>query len=235
MPFSLPLDYPRIRFVASFDELVHTPFVDGVNALCWRRDALPGDFGEVLRLLAPAAGITAVNEEQLRLLPLSPAGRAAVEILLQDQRSLQEHGLDPILECVNSYPPVEDPGALRTDVCSFHVDTATAEADTYLCTYHGASSEGLRHEDAWRHVDVPETRARLLRLFGGEDGEAFREYLEERFYDLHYAALPGAVPYSFGVGHLWRIAIDYPGCPVPPCVHRAPDPVAGEPRLLLIS
>ena len=36
--------------------------------------------------------------------------------------------------------------------------------------------------------------------------------------------------------HLWRIAVDYPGSPVPPCVHRAPETRPGRPpRLLLIS
>jgi hypothetical protein len=38
------------------------------------------------------------------------------------------------------------------------------------------------------------------------------------------------------VGHLWRIAIDYPENPVPPCIHRAPDPIEGDPpRLILIG
>jgi hypothetical protein len=46
----------------------------------------------------------------------------------------------------------------------------------------------------------------------------------------------GARPYSFGTGNMWRIAIAWPGCPVPPCIHRAPESVAGAPpRLLLIS
>ena len=50
------------------------------------------------------------------------------------------------------------------------------------------------------------------------------------------AALPGARPWSFGVGHLWKIACLYDGSPVPPCVHRAPPTIPGQPpRLLLIS
>jgi hypothetical protein len=68
--------------------------------------------------------------------------------------------------------------------------------------------------------------------------------------DLHYAPKPGAQPYSFGIGHLWRIAIEWPGNRLPlqnpqvsglrsqvsvslPCVHRAP--VTDAPRLLLLS
>ena len=84
-------------------------------------------------------------------------------------------------------------------------------------------------------MDIPETRAELLRLHGGADDAAFAEFLRENCYDLHYAPAPGARPYSFGLGNLWRIATDWPGSPVPPCVHRAPAPLPGQSRLLLIS
>ena len=101
---------------------------------------------------------------------------------------------------------------------------------------HGRSSEGLRNDEARRCVDIPETRAELLKLFGQEDNEEFLEFLNENCYDLHYVGLPGAQPFSFGFGNLWRIAVDYPGSPVPPCIHRAPDNLPGQPpRLLLIS
>jgi hypothetical protein len=167
---------------------------------------------------------------------VSPIARQAIDFILADLRLLRSRDLDPDLQAVNGYLQEEEPGPVRTDVCSFHADSANAEADTYLCTYHGASSEGLRNEDAVRRVDVPETRAQLLQLFGGRDDAQFADYLAENFYDLHYAAAPHAQPFSFGRGHLWRIATDYPGSPVPPCIHRAPDPVLGQPpRLLLIS
>jgi len=62
------------------------------------------------------------------------------------------------------------------------------------------------------------------------------EYLNENFYDLHYAPVEGAQPFSFGLGNFWRIATEYPGSPVPPCIHRAPPDAPGRaPRLLLIS
>lgn len=217
-----------------FNELISATFGGGVNAICWPR-ALSGDFAEVLTQLKPGPGITTLEEEQLLALPLSAAGRMAVEVMLKDQRLLREHGLDPVLDCVNGYLPVEDPGPLRTDVCSFHADSATVPADTWLCTYHGASSEILRHEEAVRRVDMPATRAELLRHYGGADDAGFAEYLNDHYFDLHYAPLRSAKPFSLGVGNLWRIALEYPGCPVPPCIHRAPDPVPGQPRLLLIS
>jgi hypothetical protein len=233
-PLILRAEYPRIRCVSSFHELVGTPFADGVNALCWPR-TLPGDYAEVARLIDVDEGITALEAGELRELPLTEAGRLAVETMLADFACLGESGLDPQLNCVNGYPRDEEPGPVRTDVCSFHVDSAPVEADTWLCTYFGAPSEGLPNEQAVRRVDLSETRAELLRSFDGEDDAAFREFLSEHCYDLHYAALPEAKPFSFGVGHLWRIAVQWPDSPVPPCIHRAPDTAVGERRLMLIS
>ena len=233
--FTLPLDYPRIKRVNSFAELVATPFASGVNALCWQR-TLPEGFGEIVECLGAGEGIVNLDEASLHRLPVSAAGRAAIAILLEDQRLLREHQRDPVLNCIHGYPRDEDACPVPTDVFSFHVDRAPIEADTWLCTYHGLPSEGLRNEEALRRVDVPETRAQLLELFGGGDNDEFREYLRENCFDLHYSAIPNARPFSFGLGNLWRIAVEYPGSPVPPCVHRAPATPPGEsPRLLLIS
>jgi hypothetical protein len=167
---------------------------------------------------------------------VSAAGRAAIEILLEDQRLLREHERDPVLNCIHRYFRDENPGPVRTDVFSFHADSAPVEADTWLCTYHGPASEGLRNDQAQRRVDIPATRAELLRRFGGEDDDDFLEYLSEHCYDLHYAPAPQARPFSLGLGNLWRIAVDWPGGQVPPCIHRAPETLPGQgPRLLLIS
>jgi hypothetical protein len=231
----LPADYTRIKCVHSLDELVSTRFADGINALCWAR-TLPGDFAEVVTLLGTGEGITTIDEDRLRDLPASAAGRTAIDILLEDQRALREHGLAPNLDCIRGYLRDESPGPVATDVFSFHADSATVEADTYLCTYHGACSEGLRNDEAVRRVDVPSTRAELLQLYGGADDAGFLEYLADHCYDLHYVPIGQARPFSFGLGNLWRIAIAWPGCPVPPCVHRAPTTLPGDPpRLLLIS
>ena len=124
-----------------------------------------------------------------------------------------------------------------TDVMSWHVDSAPVEADTWLCTYHGAPSEGLLNEHAIRKVDDPKIRAELLNLYGEADDSAFTEWLSENHYDLHFAprnalSLSNGL-YSLGQFNLWRISCAWPGSPVPPCVHRAP--VTDAPRLLLIS
>ena len=233
--FTPPPGYARIQVVGSFEELVTTPFAGGVNALCWPR-LLPGDFGEVVAQLGVGEGILTLDDARLRKLALSDVGRASVEVLLADQQRLREIERDPVLNCIHGYPRDEEPGPVRTDVFSFHADSAPVEADTWLCTYHGAVSEGLRNDEARRRVEIPETRAELLRLFEGEDDADFREYLSDHCYDLHYAPLPQARPFSFGLGNLWRLAVDWPGSPVPPCIHRAPDTSPGDPsRLLLIS
>ncbi len=235
MPLNLPMDYPRIKRVNSFQELIATPFSDGINALVWER-SLPGDFGEVVERLGAGEGIVTLEESQLLSLPVSAAGRAAIEVLLADLQLLREHELAPVLNCIHDYPRDEQSGPVVTDVFSFHADSATVKTDTWLCTYHGAPSEGLRNEEAQRRADIPATRAELLQLYGGDDDSGFREFLNENCYDLHYAAVPQAHPFSLGLGNLWRIAVDWPGCSVPPCIHRAPEKLPGQPpRLLLIS
>jgi hypothetical protein len=234
-PLALPTEYSRIKLVTSFDELISTDFADGINALCWPRE-LAGDFNEVAVNLAAGEGITTLDDELLLSLAVSEAGKAAIDILLEDQQRLREHELEPVLNCIRGYPRDENPGPVATDVFSFHADSAPVKAETWLCTYHGPASELLRNDQALRRVDLPETRALLLENYGGEDDEGFAEFLNENCYDLHYAPMPTAQPVPFGVGNLWRIAVDYPGSPVPPCIHRAPETqVDTPPRLLLIS
>lgn len=236
-PLDLPPGYERIKFVSSFDELLGTRFGGGVNALCWRR-VLEGDFSEVATQITSSDDIVTLDPETLQALApsLSARGRAAVDTLVGDLGALRSAGLSPVLDCIQRYPRDEESGVVPTDVYSFHADSAPVEADTYLCSYTESSSEGLRNCDALKCVEVPETRAKLLELHGGAEGPEFEEFLRENCYDLHYCARAGARSFSFGLGNLWRIAIDYPGSPVPPCVHRAPDTVPGRPpRLLLIS
>ena len=226
--------YPRIKIVSSFEELVNTPFADGVNALCWQR-ALSGDFAEVTAYINASDDIVTLDPESLKDMRkhLSSAGQAAVDVMLTDYELLEGRGLDPCLDCIPAYPRDDVAGVLRTDVYSFHADRAPVQADTYLCTYIGACSEGLPNEQAVRHVDIAETHAALLADCGTGD---FDEYLRDNSYDLHYRADTNAGIYQFGIGNLWRIAIAYPDCPVPPCIHRAPEQKAGDQtRLLLIS
>ncbi len=230
----LPQDYPRLRVVAGFAELSSASFEDGVHALCWQRE-LSGDFGEIVRHFAGNEGITSIDVDQLIGLALSPTGRVAAAVLVEDLRCLQALGLQPELNVINGYRREEKPGPVPRDVMSWHADSATEETDTWLCTYYGASSEALRHEDALCCSLEPEIRAALLAVYGGGDDAGFAEFLSEECYDLHYSARPEATPYVFGQGNLWRVATIYPGCPVPPCVHRAPAASRGELRLLVIS
>jgi hypothetical protein len=221
-----------IKRVPTFNPLLSAPFDRGVNALCWERP-LPGDYAEVVRQLGPGEGPVALDEERLRGLRLEAGGLSAVGQMLADMALLRDAGRDPALNIIYGYPRDEEGGPVPTDVMSWHADSAPVEADTWLCTYHGAPSEGLLNQHALRKVDDPHIRSELLKLYGGPDDEAFSEWLAENHYDLHYAPRPGAQPYSFGRFNLWRIACAWPGSPVPPCVHRAP--ISHTPRLLLIS
>jgi hypothetical protein len=224
----------RIECVTSFDELVSTPFAHGVNALCWVRN-LDGDFGEVVRAMGERDGVSQLDEEDFGELRLGAPGRRAVSCMLEDVRLLRERRLAPELNYIREYPRDASDAIVATDVYSFHVDRSPVEVDTWLCTYHGAPSEGLPNELATARVSQPETRAKLLREFGGMEGPEFEEFLREHHYDLHYLPLPDAQSWSFGVGNLWRVATAWPGSAVPPCIHRAPADMLGPGRLLLIS
>ena len=225
---------PRVRQVRSFEELRTTRFADGVNALCWER-TLTGDYAEVIAKLGPGEGIVPLDDERIGALELSSAGRLAAEAMLADQQLLRDHDLAPSLNCVYDCVRGPDAGTVPTDVTSFHVDSAPVEVDTWLCTYHGACSEGLRNEDALLKVEIPEIRVALLKEYGGMDDVGFAEFLHEHSYDSHYTPKPGATPYPFGTFALWRIATRWPSSPVPPCIHRAPENKPNSPRLLLIS
>ena len=234
LPFQ-PTAFPCIGVVDSFEELVTTRFSGEINALCWPRQ-LAGDFSEIERNLPAIEGITTLDEDDLQSLPLEPAGQLARKTLLRDQHLLSSAGLQPSLDLVPSGEPDLGQGPIRTDVADWHVDSATVETDTYLCSYYGATTDGVVNEDAFCHPDVPATREALRQIYGGKDNAGFAQFLTEKFYDLHYGLKADARIYSFGIGHLWRIATQYPGSPVSPCIHRAPTTGSDQPRrLLLIS
>ena len=227
----------RCEDADSFDDLVARPLTAPTNAVRWRR-SLPGDFAELAQLLAPAEGLVVVEPGDLRRLHASPQGRIAIDVILDDLARLDALGHDPVLNCIRDYPRDTRGLPVATDVMSFHVDRAPTHVDTWLCTYHGRSTEGLHDDDAVRRIDDGDVRAALLRLHEehGDAGDAgFAAFLREQSFDLHYRAKDGARPYPFGTGHLWRIAVAWPGSPTTPCIHRAPTTsVDDEPRLLLI-
>ena len=222
----------QILLVNDFQELLSTPFEGQINAMCWTRK-LSGDFSEIVRKLAPLENILVVDEEMLSELALSEEGQLAREILLNDLRTLKDHGASPVLNLIRSYERDNHHPFFPTDVYSFHVDRSPVPTDTFLCTYHGESSELLPNSQAKQKILVPEIRHELEKLYTGEvDG--FDSFLSENFFDLHYQPKPDARPISLGIGNLWKLAVDHPASKVLPCLHRAPKEKAGESRLLLI-
>ncbi len=225
---------PRCAVVHGFEALAGHRFEGRVNALCWPR-LLDGDFGEVARLLAPSDGLVVVDVTMLDALSLSPAGRRAADLMAEDLARLDAIGRDPVLNCITAYPRDDRGLPIVTDVMSFHVDSAPIEADTWLCTYHGARSEGLDNDLARRRIDDPSCLAALYAASGCDDDATFAAYVRDGSFDLHYEPIEGARPFAYGVGHLWRLAASWPGSAVPPAIHRAPRTAPGDaPRLLLI-
>lgn len=225
----------QARSVQSFEELTAARFEKGINAFYWPR-WLTGDFAEILGKLKGEEDVQMLSPSQLESLALTQAGALARQHLLADLERLQSLGCDPQLNAIRHYPRDALARGIATDVYSFHVDSAPCPAETWLCTYHGETSQILAHQNAQQRVKDADTRAHLLRQYGGQDDEAFAEFLAEHSYDLHYTPLAGGQPVSMGLFHLWRIAVQYPGSPVPACIHRAPeDGPNTRMRLLLIA
>ncbi|RAJ19969.1 hypothetical protein [Pedobacter cryoconitis] len=222
----------QIHCVTNFQDLVSMPFNGEMNAICWPRE-LTGDFSEIVKKVELSENITTIEEEELRELQLSEQGQLAREILLNDLKVLEAHGASPILNVINYYDRDDTYPFFPTDVYSFHVDRSPIPTDTFLCTYHGESSEILPNSQGTKKILIPEIRIELEKIYDGAE-EDFESFLRENFFDLHYQAKPDARPISLGLGHLWRLAVDHPEIQVPPCLHRAPKEKSGQNRLLLI-
>ncbi len=222
----------HIHCVTNFQDLVSTPFHGEMNAICWSR-TLSGDFSEIVQKTELNENMAELDEELLCALSLSEQGQLARTILLNDLKMLKAQGASPILNLIRCYERDESLPFFPTDVYSFHVDRSPVPTDTFLCTYYGESSEILPNAQAEQKVLLPEIRDALKKLYGGTE-EGFESFLNEHFFDLHYQAKANARPFSLGLGHLWRLAVDHPESQVAPCIHRAPSEKAGESRLLLI-
>ena len=220
----------QIQRVTNFQDLVSTPFNREINAIGWMRNLI-GNFAEIVGKVELNGNITVIDEELLRDLTLSEQGHLAREIILNDLQLLTAHGAAPVLNVVKYYDRDDDYPFFPTDVYSFHVDSSPVPTDTFLCTYYGVPSEILPNSAAIQKILVPEIRDELKKLYG-RNNESFESFLMENFFDLHYQAKPNAHPISLGLGHIWRLAIDYPESKIPPCVHRAPKEKTE--RLLLI-
>ncbi len=222
----------QIKCVTNFQDLVSTPFHNKMNAICWSRKLI-GDFAEIVNKIECKENIAVLNQESLFELQLSEQGQLAREILLNDMNLLKAHGASPTLNLIKYYERDNTYSFFPTDVYSFHVDRSPVPTDTFLCTYFGEPSDILPNSEAEQKILIPEIRNELRKLHQGTE-EEFELFLSEHFFDLHYQAKPKSNPISLGQGNLWRLAVDYPGSPALPCLHRAPIEKQGEKRLLLI-
>jgi hypothetical protein len=222
----------QIHSVTNFHDLVSIPFQKEINAMFWSRNLI-GDFSEIVKKVVTKENIKVIEEVELLELQLSEQGHLARNILLNDLKLLKAHGASPILNLIKNYDRDETYPFFPTDVYSFHVDRSPIQTNTFLCTYFGEPSDILQNSQAEQKILIPEIRDELKKLYHGAD-DGFELFLSENFFDLHYQAKPMAHPISLGLGHLWRLSVDYPESNIMPCIHRAPKEKLGESRLLLI-
>ena len=224
--------HDNIRTFSTFKDLVDSRFQENKNAFCWERK-LEGDFHEIVTTLTLTEDITEISARDLLALQLSEKGSLARETILNDLELLTEFGALPSLNLLKCYERDEAFSFISTDVYSFHVDRSPIAADTFLCTYFGASSDILLNDEAIQKILIPEIREELRKLHDGR-AESFETFLQENFFDLHYQPKPNAKPINLRNGNLWRLAVDHPFQEVLPCIHRAPVENNEEYRLLLI-
>ncbi|MBL7903145.1 MAG: hypothetical protein JNK73_14200 [Bacteroidia bacterium] len=223
---------PNIQLVSSFEELISRPFQAEQNAMGWIRD-LQGDFAELVQKFDLKDDLMNLEPEQLEQLNLSVSGQKARATILEDFIRLKALGSSPNINLIKKYSSDVNSLVFPRDVYSFHVDQSPIPTHTFLCTYYGPSSEVLPNKQAEKKVQVPELRHELQQLYQGADA-GFETFLRDEFYDLHYQAKPNGRSIPLGTGNLWRLAVDHPESRVPPCIHRAPEDVQGQVRLLLI-
>lgn len=225
-------NHHQIAVVSTFSDLVHYNFQDPVNAVCWERNIV-GDFKELVSKLRLSENITEVTSDDLLALQLSVNGHYAREIILNDLKLLTDFGALPSLNLIKNYDRDDEFDFISTDVYSYHVDRSPVGTSTFLCTYYGAASDILANNQAIPKTQIPEIRQKLKDLHGGPE-EEFETFLEENYFNLHYQPKSDANPINLGLGRLWRLAVEYPGQKVLPCIHRAPVENKDEYRLLLI-
>ena len=222
----------QIHCVNSFNDLVSTSFYDKINVVEWTRK-LVGDFSEIVNKIELDGEMMVLDLEQLQGLQLSKQGQLAREILIKDLALFKAHGASPILNVIKTYERDDSYPFFPTDVYSFHVDRSPIPIDTFLCTYHGTSSEVIPNTQAKQKILIPEIRDELKKLYHGKD-DGFDSFLSEYFFDLHYQANLDAKAIALETGHIWKLAVDHPESKVLQCIHRAPKEKDGQKRLLLI-
>lgn len=225
-------DYKNVKIVSAFSMLKDEDFQGEQNAICWFRH-LDGDFAEIVSKLTLKENLSEISMECLKTLQLTEEGDIARAVILNDFQLLTDFGAQPSLNLIKNYERDEELEFISTDVYSFHVDRSPVGIDTYLCTYHGASSEVLANDQAEQKILNQEIRRKLEEIHNGPE-EEFESFLIENYFDLHYHPKANAQPINLGKGHLWRLAVDHPEKQVLPCIHRAPIEKYGEYRLLLI-
>lgn len=221
------------KSVATFQDLISTPFQGEMNAVCWKRELI-GDFEEITKKVKLKGNITEIEQKELHELQLSEQGQLAREIIFSDFNSLKAQGASPVLNVIKYYETDDSNPFFPTDVYSFHVDRSPIPTNTFLCTYYGESSEILPNAEGEQKVLIPEIRAELKQYYGAKDDAGFESFLTEHFYDLHYQPNVNARPINLGLGNLWKLAVDHPESKGYPCIHRAPKEIFGQLRLLMI-
>lgn len=119
----------------------------------------------------------------------------------------------------------------------FHFDGGNVEIGRVLIPYTAPTTEGIAPEDCIRFVDIPKFQQDLIGRYGQDkvDPAELAALYKQGIAEIRLP-LPGAVPYSFSAGDVFRHAVQENMAGVTPHLHRAPPmPKGAKPRLLLVA
>ena len=122
-------------------------------------------------------------------------------------------------------------------VSLFHFDGGQPLKGRVLTAYAGATTQGIAPEDCIRFVDIPKFQQDLIGRFGQDhvDPKELAALMKRSIADIRLPK-PGAIPYAFSVGDIFRHAVRDNKAGVTPHLHRAPPMTTGaKPRLLLVA
>lgn len=179
---------------------------------------ISGPFNALARHLLerhPCYGVAKAHDEMLQTLYSCEALEAmsgipdalddAMGLIVSDMNEMaRQTGVQPFLRVIA-------PGGYAVGTYVYHEDTpkhlsALGACERLVCCYNGPTTEGLLEEDA------------SFVSCGGDGPE--------------YMAMPGAAPFRFGIGNIWRHACM--GGEAPAFIHRAVDIPAGHPPRLMV-
>lgn len=195
-----------VKVVSDLASVLTEPFGERANVVLCRRH-ISGDFNALAKRYSARfleKASETISPSLLSSLKVTPDEKLAARAILQDMAEIRRAGFDQELRLIQ-------PQGYRKSIMVHrpHVDYGALSGRVLAC-YSGVGTEGYVPDDCTVNI---------------------RNILEQ---DQGVSIKPGARPFRFSLGDIWRQAVV--GSPaVQPFVHYAPVDQKAGPRLLLVA